>query len=66
MKTIALKEKTFALLDEKKHRLGLKSFDALLNMLFRKQDKIPDSMRGILKGKTTSFTIKERADIWGE
>ncbi len=66
MKTIALKEKTFALLDEKKHRLGLKSFDALLNTLFRKQDKIPDSLFGAFKGKIKPFTIKERADIWGE
>jgi hypothetical protein len=63
MKTIALKEKTFQILEELKRKEKAESFDDLITKIIVKPC-IPISMRGSLKGKTKSFTDKEREDMW--
>jgi len=65
MKTIALKEKTFQILDAIKRKRKANSFDELLIELVI-EPNIPKSMFGSLKGKTKSFTRKEREEMWGE
>ena len=66
MKTIALKEKTFNLIRELKEREKISSFDSLIVNLLMKNEKVEDSMFGALKGKTSSFTRKEREEIMGD
>lgn len=63
MKTIALKEKTFQILEELKKKEKFSSFDDLITKIVIRPC-VPDSMRGSLKGKTKSFTNKERNDMW--
>lgn len=41
-----------------------KSFDEILLDLVMKGQHIPASLLGSLKGKTKSFSIKERDKIW--
>ncbi|MDP2926343.1 MAG: hypothetical protein Q8N99_08250 [Nanoarchaeota archaeon] len=65
MKTIALKEKTFQVLQELKRKQKAGSFDELITNLVVKPS-IPDSMRGSLKGKGKPFTYKEREEMWRE
>lgn len=64
MKTIALKEKTFELINDLKKKTKVSSFDKLIVNLIMKEEKVKPSMFGILKGKTKSFTKKEREKIW--
>lgn len=66
MKTIALKEKTFELINEMKKKKGISSFDKLIIELIMHKEKIPKSMFGALKSKTKSFTRKEREEIMGD
>lgn len=63
MKTIALKEKTFQILEELKKKEKAESYDELITKIVIKPN-IPDSMFGHLKGK--SFTRKEREEMWRE
>lgn len=63
MKTIALKEKTFQVLQELKKKEKAESFDELLTNLVIKPCT-PDSMFGSLKGKIKPFTRKEREEMW--
>ncbi len=65
MKTIALKEETFQVLQDLKRKENVQSFDELLAKLIIKP-KIPDSMFGALKGKIKPFTEKERRNMWKE
>ena len=64
MKTIALKERTFELIRELKEKEKAESFDKLIIELIMHKEKIPKSMFGALKGKTKSFTRKEREELW--
>lgn len=64
MKTIALKERTFELLKELKEKVRTRSFDELIIELIFEKEEVPQSMFGILKGKTRSFTPAERRRIW--
>ena len=64
MKTIALKEKTFELINELKKKKGISSFDKLMIYLVRKEDRVQASMFGALKGKAKPFTRKERQSLW--
>ena len=64
MKTIALKERTFNLIRELKEKEQAGSFDKLIIELIMHKEKIPKSMFGALKGKTKSFTRKEREELW--
>ncbi|MCK5624454.1 hypothetical protein KAI04_01275 [Candidatus Pacearchaeota archaeon] len=64
MKTIALKEKTFNLIKELKEKEKISSFDKLIIELVMKKEGVKDSMFGALKGKTKSFTRKEREEMW--
>ena len=64
MKTIALKEQTFNLIKELKEKEKAGSFDKLIIELIMHKEKIPKSMFGALKGKTKSFTRKEREELW--
>ena len=66
MKTIALKEKTFNLMKDLKERERISSFDKLIIHLIVKEESVEDSMFGGLKGKTKSFTRKEREEIMGD
>ena len=53
MKTIALKEKTFQILENLKRKEKANSFDELIIRLVI-EPNMPDSMFGSLKGKTKS------------
>jgi len=64
MKTIALKERTFDMIKELKEKEKAQSFDKLIIELIMHKEKIPKSMFGALKGKTKSFTRKEREGLW--
>jgi len=64
MKTIALREETFQILDDLKRKRKKESFDRLITELVIKEEKIPDSMFGSLKGKAKSFKDKERDNMW--
>lgn len=64
MKTIALSEKTFELLQNMKAEKKANSFEELVINLIIKKEDIPKSMFGILKGKTKSFSSKDRKKIW--
>ncbi len=65
MKTIALKEKTFQILEELKKKEKAESYDELITNLVIKPC-VPDSMFGSLKGKGKPFTRKEREEMWRE
>ena len=65
MKTIALKEKTFQILEQLKKREKAESYDKLITDLVIKPC-VPDSMFGLLKGKGKPFTRLEREEIWKE
>lgn len=64
MKTIALKERTFELIKELKKNERISSFDKLILALIMKKEGISEDMFGALKGKTKSFTRKEREELW--
>jgi|TARA_Y100000310_G_scaffold121029_1_gene119803 predicted CopG family antitoxin len=64
MKTIALKEKTFELLQDLKAKEKASSFDELIIEIVREKKKVPRSLFGSLKGKTKRFTSKERQNLW--
>ncbi len=62
MKTIAIKEKTFQVLEELKKRINARSFDELLEKTIVKKE-VPNSMFGSLKN-IDSFSKKERKEMW--
>jgi len=64
MKTIALSEKTFELLQKIKAERNANSFENIVIELIIEKDKVPKSMFGSLKGKTKPFTSKERGELW--
>lgn len=66
MKTIAIKEKTFQILEDLKNKEKANSFDELIVRLVVKETNIPKSMFGSFKGKIKKFTRKEREEMWGE
>ena len=66
MKTIAVKEKTYELLEELKKKQKTGSFNELILSMIQKTKKTPPSLFGSLKGKTKRFTTSERHEIWGE
>lgn len=66
MKTIALSEKTFELLQKMKAEKNADSFENIVIELIIEKDKVPKSMFGSLKGKTKTFTSKERGSLWKE
>lgn len=63
MKTIALKEKTFQILQELKEKEKSSSFDDLITKIVV-EPCVPKSMFGSLKGKGKPFTHKEREEMW--
>jgi hypothetical protein len=65
MKTIALKEKTFQILEELKKKEKAESYDELIKKLVI-EPCVPKSMFGALKGKIRPFTSKERKEIWAD
>ena len=64
MKTIALKERTFQLLEGIKKEKKLDSFDSVISNLIIKDKQIPNSLFGSLKNKTKTFTSEERKTLW--
>ena len=64
MKTIALKEKTFQILQDLKRKKEKESFDQLIIELVIDEEKIPKSMFGSLKGKIKDFTSEDRRNMW--
>ncbi len=64
MKTIALNEKTFEMLEDLKKEKKAESFNELVKGIILERNKIPNSMFGVLKGKMKPFTTKERDKIW--
>jgi len=63
MKTIALKENTFQMLEHLKEKQEANSFDAVILRLVKTEENIPDSLFGSLK-KMPLFTRKEREELW--
>ncbi len=66
MKTIALKERTYELLEELKEKQKTTSYNELIMKLIQITQKTKPSLFGSLKGKTKSFTTRERKEIWSE
>jgi len=66
MKTIALQEKTFKMLEELKDKWKTASFNELILKIVQEANKTPKSLFGALKEKTKRFTAEERHKIWGE
>ena len=66
MKTIAIQEETFQLLNELKEKIGAGSFNEIIVNIIKKETKIPKSMFGSLKRKAKKFSDKERDEMWGE
>jgi len=66
MKTIALKEETFQILKNLKEKRKIDTYDKIIVELVVKEEKIPYSMKGFLKGKAKPFTHKEREGMWGK
>jgi len=64
MKTIALKERTFQLLEGIKKEKKLDSFDSVISNLIIEDKQIPNSLFGSLKNKTKTFTSEERKTLW--
>jgi hypothetical protein len=64
MKTIAMSEKTFNLLQRMKVERKAESFEKIIVDLIIEKDKVPKSLFGALKGKTKSFSSKERQELW--
>lgn len=64
MKTIALKERTFQLLEGIKKEKKLDSFDRVISNLIIEDKQIPNSLFGSLKNKTKTFTSEERKTLW--
>ena len=64
MRTIAVKERTFELLRDLKHKNKKASFDELMIELVHNKESSPKSLRGSLKGKAKRFTSIERKKIW--
>ena len=66
MKTIALQERTFELLEDLKEKKKAHSFNEVIMKMIEEEKETPQSLFGSLKGKTKRFTTKERHNIWGE
>ncbi len=64
MKTIALQEKTFEMLEELKKKEKSASFDNLVSEIIIERKRIPKSLRGSLKSKIKPFSRKEREELW--
>ena len=64
MKTIALNEKTFEMLENLKKERKAESFNELVKEIILERSKIPKSLRGSLKGKSKPFTREERKEFW--
>lgn len=66
MKTIAISDRTFEVLKRLKEKKNVKTFENLVIDLIIEGERIPSNLFGSLKGKTKSFTSKERENIWKE
>ncbi len=64
MKTIAISERTFEMLQRMKTEKKASSFEKVVIDLIIEKEDIPQSLFGSLKGKTKSFTSEERKSIW--
>lgn len=64
MKTIALDERTFRLLEDLKRKRKASSFNEVVLELVVDEKQIPESLFGSLKKKTGGFSSKERKNIW--
>ena len=66
MKTIAVHEQTYEVLEDLREKWKSDSFNALLLRLVAEAKKTPSSLFGSLCGKAKPFTTKERHAVWGE
>ncbi|MEK6973606.1 MAG: hypothetical protein AABW72_06255 [archaeon] len=64
MKTIAVNDNTFQLLQTLKEKEKAPSFDVLILKIASKESKVPNSMLGALKGKMKPFSEKDRKNLW--
>ncbi len=64
MKTIAVKDTTFQLLELLKQQEHASSFDSVIQSLVSTKITIPQTMFGALKSKGKVFTRQERDDAW--
>jgi predicted CopG family antitoxin len=63
MKTIALNERTFQILKDLKKKEEAGSFDEIVLNLVVKERRMPKSLFGSLRGRSRSFTVRERREI---
>ncbi len=63
MKTVAVSDKTFQMLESLKEKEKI-SFDKLIYDLVLSEKQTPASMFGKLKGKSKPFTREERRQLW--
>ncbi len=66
MKTIAFSDKTFEMLKILKEQRKAKTFENVIVDIIVEREDIPKDLFGSLKGKTKSFSSKDRQDIWKE
>lgn len=66
MKTIALSEKTFSILQKLKAAKKAGSFEEIVVELIVEKENIPKSLFGALKKKTKSFTPEDRKGLWND
>ncbi|MDP1695337.1 MAG: hypothetical protein Q8L29_00285 [archaeon] len=66
MKTIALSEKTFNILQRLKTAKKAGSFEEIVVELIVEKENIPKSLFGTLKKKTKPFTSENRKELWND
>jgi predicted CopG family antitoxin len=60
--TIQVKRRNLRLLEALKKRMGLKSYDEVIESLLEKKAGIPSDMFGVDKGRISRFTEKDRLE----
>ncbi|MBO3833306.1 MAG: VapB-type antitoxin [Candidatus Brockarchaeota archaeon] len=60
--TIQVKRRNLRLLEALKKRMGLKSYDEVIERLLEEKTNIPADMFGVDKGRISKFTEKDRLE----
>ncbi len=60
--TIQVKRRNLRLLEALKKRMGLKSYDEVIERLLEEKAGIPADMFGVDKGRVSRFTEKDRME----
>ncbi|MBO3753378.1 MAG: VapB-type antitoxin [Candidatus Brockarchaeota archaeon] len=60
--TIQVKRRNLRLLEALKKRMGVKSYDEVIERLLEEKTNIPADMFGVDKGRISKFTEKDRLE----